>query len=850
MKYIKLLFILITCIVAHAQVGIGTTTPDASSVLDITSTDKGLLIPRVSIGDTSLAAPVVTPATGLLIYNTNAAITGGDGVGFYYWNGTQWTQFTTSGKAWELTGNSGTNPTTNFVGTSDSQDLVFRTNNIENMRINTDGNVGIGTTSNQARLYVNIPTSNNTTNYGIYNYHNGTDPGTTYGIRNLNYTSTNSTKYGIYNNTNSEGTGAHYGIFNQTYMNPSSNATGYGAFNYLNAYGTGNHRASYNYLNLSGSAVGTQNYASYNLMNVSTSTNTSTIYGEYTDVDFSSGPSYGEYKEMNSNAAYSSLMYGDYNQMQGTGNGTSYAVYNNFANTGSGAKYGMRNEFGNVPGTKYGVYNYFPNGTATGTIYGTYNNITNDANATKYGTRNYINGGAGSLRGSYNQIYPSSTNISAIYGLYSYVSSAGTGTHYGIYSNTPGGTNDYSGMFYAGNFVANEVGGNYDFRVESDTNTNMFFLDASTNRVGIGTAVPSDELTVNGWIGRTAHNNGGLVGSYNSVGANAAQTNPIYVIGSNYKPAATTLNNMYGTGYTHTNANFITDPGPNTWGMYVAADGDARIWLGASAGGYSYFNAGNVGFGTTTPTQARLVVNGTSASQAIGNHGYLNNTGATGTNTTAKTYSIWATSRIAATEFNAFSDERIKNIKGVSNSKKDLDILSQIEVTNYQLKDTIIKGSQSLKKVIAQQVKNVYPQAVTDNVTEVIPNIYKLSEIKDGWIQLATNLQKGDIVKLIFSEKEEVLEVLEVSKKSFKVSSEQQGKVFVYGKEVNDFHTVDYEAISMLNVSATQELLKRIKVLEYEKEVLTEALKQNKEDTNKRLSAIEQLLTIESASKE
>ncbi len=29
--------------------------------------------------------------------------------------------------------------------------------------------------------------------------------------------------------------------------------------------------------------------------------------------------------------------------------------------------------------------------------------------------------------------------------------------------------------------------------------------------------------------------------------------------------------------------------------------------------------------------------------------------------------------------------------------------------------------------------------------------------------------------------------------------------MFVYGREVDDFHTVDYEAISMLNVSATQE---------------------------------------------
>lgn len=139
----------------------------------------------------------------------------------------------------------------------------------------------------------------------------------------------------------------------------------------------------------------------------------------------------------------------------------------------------------------------------------------------------------------------------------------------------------------------------------------------SNGYVGIGTGSPSAELEVDGWIGRTQHNNGALVGSYNNVAANSAQTNPIYVIGSNYKPNAADLSNMYGIGYTHTNASFITDPGPNSWGMYVASDGDARVWLAASSGGHSYFNTGgNVGIGTTTPG-ATLEVNGNIKSNAI-----------------------------------------------------------------------------------------------------------------------------------------------------------------------------------------------------------------------------------------
>jgi len=65
----------------YAQVGVGTTTPDASSALDITSTTKGLLIPRMT--ETQRDA-ISSPATGLMIYQTDGT------VGFYYYNGSSW----------------------------------------------------------------------------------------------------------------------------------------------------------------------------------------------------------------------------------------------------------------------------------------------------------------------------------------------------------------------------------------------------------------------------------------------------------------------------------------------------------------------------------------------------------------------------------------------------------------------------------------------------------------------------------------------------------------------------------------------------------------------------------------
>lgn len=55
---------------------------------------------------------------------------------------------------WNLTGNSGTTPTSDFVGTTDAQDLVLKTNSIERMRITSAGKVGIGTSLPTAALHV------------------------------------------------------------------------------------------------------------------------------------------------------------------------------------------------------------------------------------------------------------------------------------------------------------------------------------------------------------------------------------------------------------------------------------------------------------------------------------------------------------------------------------------------------------------------------------------------------------------------------------------------------------------------------------------------------------------------
>ncbi len=97
---IKTLFLfagVILSIYLHAQTGIGTTSPNASAKLEVASSDKGFLPPRIALTASNVFAPITgtaSTAAGLLIYNTATAGTIPNNVvpGYYYWNGTAWVQ--------------------------------------------------------------------------------------------------------------------------------------------------------------------------------------------------------------------------------------------------------------------------------------------------------------------------------------------------------------------------------------------------------------------------------------------------------------------------------------------------------------------------------------------------------------------------------------------------------------------------------------------------------------------------------------------------------------------------------------------------------------------------------------
>jgi len=110
-----LLTLLLLPLATYSQVGIGTTTPDSSSMLEVDATDKGVLVPRVAIANLNTAAPVTAPIESLLVYNTTIAT----GVGFHYWDGAKWTPL--SGAAandgdWTVVGNDMYNANSGYVG--------------------------------------------------------------------------------------------------------------------------------------------------------------------------------------------------------------------------------------------------------------------------------------------------------------------------------------------------------------------------------------------------------------------------------------------------------------------------------------------------------------------------------------------------------------------------------------------------------------------------------------------------------------------------------------------------------------------------------------------------------------
>jgi hypothetical protein len=284
----KIILLILSCHVVDiffnqpfAQVAINTTNaiPNSSAMLDITSTSKGLLIPRMT---TAQRNSIVSPSKGLLVFDNTSNT-------FWYYNGSMWQEIIIANNVWSLTGNTSTNAATNFIGTTDNQNFRFKRNNLyagEIDTINTTfglsaGNITVSSGKFNSDFGVKALSSNTTginntaTGYqslknntsGTYNTANGS-----YSLLN-NATGINNTAFGsqaLYSNTTASNNTA-VGL-NAMYSNTTGDfntAVGSGGL-FANTTGSSNTAIGLKAMNLNTTGSFNTGYGAKSLINNST----------------------------------------------------------------------------------------------------------------------------------------------------------------------------------------------------------------------------------------------------------------------------------------------------------------------------------------------------------------------------------------------------------------------------------------------------------------------------------------------------------------------------------------------------------------------------------------------------
>jgi hypothetical protein len=228
---------------------------------------------------------------------------------------------------------------------------------------------------------------------------------------------------------------------------------------------------------------------------------------------------------------------------------------------------------------------------------------------------------------------------------------------------------------------------------------------------------------------------------------------------------------------------------------------------------------GNIGIGTNNPGFRLEVVGnnttdaGTFSAYYLGGSG-VSTYGGPWTNTSAKfTGNVWCT-----TNFITNSDVRIKEDIQDINDDTALQSILSIEPKTYKYVDKLERGDKKVYGFIAQQVKEIIPEIVSIQIF-YIPNIYSVADYNSNVITLSSQPTKvvikvDDKIKCYDKDNKELLvEVIEViDDLTFRIKDIEYSdtEIFVYGTEVDDFHTLNKDYIFTLNVCATQELYRRI----------------------------------------
>ena len=680
MKKVFLLMLLSSFgdILVHAQTntfpstgsaGIGTLTPNASALLDISSTSKGLLIPRMTSAQRNA---IITPVTGLLIYQTNNT------PGFYFYNGTAWSVLKTTA-GWGLKGNAGTIAGTNFIGTTDAQPLVFKVNN------QVAGSIDFSSNANTSYGFKSLASNSNFSNSAF------------------GYQSLFSNTIGGYNTA--VGT---YSLLNNTvgYQNTSIGS------NSLQSNQNGNYNAALGYGALLNNTTGSSNVAIGNtalLQNVDGANNTAA--GDkalYNNTTGSSNTAIGSLALQANTTGGSNIGIGPSSLLSNTvgesniGIGANAILFNTTGNWNIGI--GLSALQGNTTANSNVGIGYYAlavnstggNNTAIGNQALRYNtsdlNTAMGSNALYSNTTGYSNTASG-----YNTLYSNTTgdnnNATGAEALYSNTTgqfnnaygslalrknTVGNGnTAFGnasLYFNTTGNNNTATGVFAL------------DFNVNGSGNTANGYESLKENTSGDNnTAIGYHSLSANSTgIENAATGYNALLANTEGVGSTATGAYALYSNTLGWRNTATGGGSMWR----NTTGDYNTAVGHKA--LYSNITGDYNVAIGSYAGvsnsatnltnttaiGYSaevgfsnmmMFGNSDVkdwGFGNATPSVGQALKVGTNATN--GNGAYLTE-GGTWTNT---------------------SDKNLKEDFQNQDPQLILDKINSLEITKWKYKGT------------------------------------------------------------------------------------------------------------------------------------------------------------------
>jgi hypothetical protein len=163
---------------------------------------------------------------------------------------------------------------------------------------------------------------------------------------------------------------------------------------------------------------------------------------------------------------------------------------------------------------------------------------------------------------------------------------------------------------------------------------------------------------------------------------------------------------------------------------------------------------------------------------------------------------------VIAKQFNAFSDIRIKtNIM----TDFDSDKIRNIDVVKYEYIDKVLHSSKPKYGFIAQNIEQVFPHIVS-KCTEFVPNIYSFASVNQKTLLMESmhDLKENDCIRVAFDSKYKdvyVTKVIDDNKIEIDTFlGTAVDKVFIIGKQVDDFRTVDHDQILALLLKEFQQL--------------------------------------------